>query len=195
LAARVPPGATALDIQAKSAAAQRALAEALAAGAVTDLAAARSVDRRRRELDSSRNQLSATLTGLCGDDEIGQLRRRLAQLRAGQPAEPDLLTLDPAAAQAELDTAEAARTEANDRYQASCRASVTATGQLSEISTRTTVLQNTRQTQQAELDAATDRLTRERASVSDADLAAAADAATQAAQAAERRVCELAEEL
>ena len=53
LTARVTPGATTLDIHAKHAAAQEELAAALAAGEVTDLAAARSADQRRRELHSS----------------------------------------------------------------------------------------------------------------------------------------------
>ena len=50
-------------------------------------------------------------------------------------------------------------------------------------------------TQRAELDAATHLLAQERASVSDEDLASAADATLAAAQAAERRVAELAAEL
>ena len=82
--ARVTPGATALDVQAKHAAAQQELAAALAAADVADLAAARSGDQRRRELQGTRDQLSATLAGLCGDEDADEVRARLAQLRAGR---------------------------------------------------------------------------------------------------------------
>jgi uncharacterized protein YhaN len=63
------------------------------------------------------------------------------------------------------------------------------------LSTRATVLQNKLQTQRAELDAATERLGLERASVCDEGLVSAADAGLRAAQRAERRVTELADEL
>ncbi|HSS24123.1 MAG TPA: AAA family ATPase, partial [Mycobacterium sp.] len=112
LTARVTPGATALDIQAKYAAARQELTAALAAANVPDLAAARCADHRRRELQSSRDQLSATLSGLCGDEETDQLRSRLAQLRAGQPVESDVFATDITAVRAELDAAEAARAAA-----------------------------------------------------------------------------------
>ncbi|MCF1814232.1 ATP-binding protein, partial [Mycobacterium intracellulare subsp. intracellulare] len=68
LTARVTPGATTLDIHAKHAAAQQEMTAALAAAEVADLAAARSADQRRRELVSTRDQLGATLAGLCGDE-------------------------------------------------------------------------------------------------------------------------------
>ena len=90
LTARITPGATALDVEAKHAAAQQELAATLAAADVADLQAARSADQRRRELHSGRDQLTATLAGLCGCDQIedqtDQLRERLEQLQAGQPA-------------------------------------------------------------------------------------------------------------
>ncbi|WP_019729400.1 AAA family ATPase, partial [Mycobacterium avium] len=70
LTARVIAGATTLDVQAKHAAAQQELAAALTAGAVADLAAARSADQRRRELQGTRDQLGATLAGLCGDEPL-----------------------------------------------------------------------------------------------------------------------------
>ncbi len=109
MTARVTPGATALDIQSKHAAAQQALADELVAGDVTDLTAARCADQRRRELQSSRDQLTATLVGLCGDDQLEQLHSRLAQLRAPHPAELDPFGTDTATARAELEVAEAAR--------------------------------------------------------------------------------------
>ncbi len=82
LTARFTPGATALDIQAEYAAAQQDLAATLTAAQVGDVAAARRTDQRRHELLNSRDQLTATLVGLCGDDDVEQLRSRLAELRA-----------------------------------------------------------------------------------------------------------------
>ena len=181
LTARVTPGATTLDIQAKYAAAQEELTAALAAGDVIDLAAARSADQRRRELQGCRDQLDATVAGLCGDEQLDQLRSRLTQLRAGQPDEPQA-SASPDAARAELDAAEAARTAATAECETRRRIAAAADAALTESSTRATVSQNKLETQRAELDAATDRLAQERASVGDEDLASAADAGLRAAE-------------
>jgi AAA ATPase domain len=193
LTLRVTPGATALDIQAEHAAAKEDLTAALTTAHVADVHAARAADERRRELHSSRDRLTATMAGLCGDDTVDQLSCRLAQLRAEQSAEA--ATLDAPTARAELDAAETARAAADADCEAKRRTAAAAGCRLAETSTRATVLQEFVATQRAELDAATDLLAQERASVSDVDLASAADAALAAAQAAERRVAELTEEL
>jgi AAA ATPase domain len=195
LTARVTPGVTALDTQAKYAAAQQELTAALAAGDVADLAAARCDDQRRRELQSSRDQLNATLSGLCGDEEIDQLRSRLAQLRVGQAAEPDLFATDITAVRAELDAAEAARAVADAECETHRRIAAAAASRLAETSTQATVLLNKAAAQRAELERATNQLAQERASVGDDDLSSSADAGLRAAQAAERRAAELAAEL
>ncbi|MCV7123851.1 hypothetical protein H7H53_12290, partial [Mycobacterium lacus] len=199
LNARVTPGATALDIQSEYAAAQQQLADALAAGEVVDVAAARRGDQRRRELQSSRDQLSATLAGLCGDEQVEQLRSRLAHLRAGQVDEPDQFTtnagLDSETARAELNAAEAARAAAESEFETRRQIAAAANRRLAEMATRATVLHDNVTTQRAELDAATDRLTGERMSVSDEELAAKATADARAMRAAQRRVAELAAEL
>ncbi|OBA61179.1 hypothetical protein A5647_11685 [Mycobacterium sp. 1100029.7] len=191
LTARITPGATALDIQAKYAAAQQELATALAAGQVGDLAAARAADQHRRELRSTRDQLSATLSGLCGDDDIDVLRQRLAQLRAAQPAEPDLFATDTASARAELEAAKSARTAADAECETHRRAAAAAESRLTETSTRATLLRSEATTQQAELKRAADQLVQERASVSDEDLASSAQAAVRAAETAQQRSDEL----
>ena len=193
LTVRVTPGATALDIQAKYAAAQQEMAAALAAADVADLTAARCADQRRRELQSSRDQLSATLCGLCGEEEIDQMRSRLAQLRVGQGS--DLFAVDIAAARAELDAAEAARVAAHAECETRRQIAAAAGCRLAETSTRATVLLDKAATQRAELDRATEQLAQERMSVSDEDLATSADAGLRAAQTAERRAAELADEL
>lgn len=191
LTARITPGATALDVQAKHAAAQQEFAEALTAGGVTDLAAARSTDQHRRELLSSRDQLSATLSGVCGDDDIDALRERLARLRADQPAEPDLLRTDLGAARTELDTAQAALLTATAESEARRRDAVAADTRLTETSTTATLLLNKVTTQQAELSRAASQLVQERASVSDEDLASSALAAQRAAETAQQRADDL----
>jgi hypothetical protein len=191
LTARITPGATALDIQANYAAAQQELAAALAAGAVADLPAARSTDQHRRELRSNRDQLSATLAGLCGDDDVEELRRRLVQLRDQQPAEPDLFTADMASARTELDAATSARTAADAECDTCRRAAAAADSRLAETSTRATLLHNEATAQRAELARATDQLAQERASVSDADLASSAQTAQRAAETAQQRADEL----
>ncbi|OBF06923.1 AAA family ATPase [Mycobacterium sp. 852002-10029_SCH5224772] len=195
LTARVNPGATTLDIHAKHAAAQQEMAAALEVAGVADLAAARSVDQRRRELQSTRDQLSATLAGLRGDEQIDELRLRLAQLRAEHPVEPDPVVTDISAARTELDAARQSRADASTECEARRLAAATAAAKLAELSTRATVLQNTVEAQRAELQAAAGRLAAERASVSDEELAASADSALRAEQAAGQRATELADAL
>lgn len=192
LTARVTPGATTLDIHAKHAAAQQEMTAALAAAEVADLAAARSADQRRRELVSARDQLGATLAGLCGDEQIDEMRSRLARLRAQHPAEPAPGATDIGAARAELDAAQQGHAAASTDCEAHRQAATAAAAALAELSTRATVLQNTLEAQRAELQAAAGRLAAERASVSDEELAASADSALRAEQAADQRVGELA---
>lgn len=187
LTARFSPGATAVELQAKSSAAQQQLTVALQAGQVADVAAARSANQRRRELLNRRDQLSATLAGLCGDDQLDQLRARLAELRAGLATAP----MD----SAELDQAEAARIQAAKALETHRRVAAAAAAKLAEASTRATILQNKAATQDAELTMVADRLAQQRASCTDEDLAAAANADLLAAQSAERRVAELTEQL
>ena len=195
LTARIAPGETALDVQAKYAAAQHELAAALCAADAVDLAAARGAVQRRRELQGNRDQLSATLAGLCGDDDIAQVRSRLAELSAAQLAEPDLLAMDVTGARAELDAAEANQAAAAAECEARRQLAAAAGCRLAETSTRATVLLNKAAAQRVELDAAGDRLAQERAAVSDEDLAAAADAGLRSAQAAEQQAADLAAEL
>lgn len=195
LTARVTPGATTLDVHAKHAAAQQNLAAALAAAQVADVAAARAADQRRRDLQGSRDQLTATLAGLCGDEQVDELRSRLALLRAGQPDDPDLSATELGVARAELEALETTWHAAFADCERRREGAAAATARLAECSTAATVLRNQCDGQRGELDAATDRLVRARASVSDEDLAASASAAHDAARAAERRAADLADEL
>ncbi len=133
--ARVTPGASAFDIQAHYAAAQEKLTAVLAAAEVADLATARQVDQRRRELQSTRDQLTATLAGLSGDDDIEQLRVRLAELQ-GLSAVPD--DIDGAAARAELLEAVAARAQAGVDCETQRKVAALATKKLADVSAQAT---------------------------------------------------------
>jgi hypothetical protein len=195
LTARVTPAATTLDVHAKHVAAQDELTAALADGQVTDLAAARSADQRRRELHSTRDQLTATLAGLCGDEQLDELRSRLVQLCGEGPTAAELVLTDIGAARAELDAVLQAQAAASSECEARRKAAADAASGLAELSTRAMVLHNTLETQRTELDAATGRLAAERASAGDDELAVSAAAALGAAQAAQQRVAELAEAL
>jgi AAA ATPase domain len=194
LTARVTPGMSALEIQTQYAAAQQDLAAGLAAAQVADLAAARSTDQRRRELQGARDQLTATLAGLCGDDDVEQLRSRLAELRS-LPLFSGDITIDAGTARTELDVAEAGRVTAAADCETHRRVAALAMSKLTEVSTQATRLQDKLVTQRAELAVVVDRLTQQRATVADDKLAAAADADVLAAQTAAGRVAELAEQL
>jgi AAA ATPase domain len=193
LTARFTPGATALDIQAEHAAAQQDLFAALAAAQVPDVAAARLTDQRRRELVNGRGQLTATLTGLCGDDEVEQLRSRLAELRT--KAQADDISMNAAAARGELEEADAARVAASADVETHRRVAALAVAKLTEISTQATLANDKLASQRAELAAVADRLGQQRATVTDEQLEAAADNDLRAAQTANGRVAELSEQL
>jgi hypothetical protein len=190
--ARVTPGTSALDIQEKYAAAQEKLAVALTSAQVDDLTAARQADQRRRERQSTRDQLTATLTGLLGDDHVEHLRSRLAELHS-LPALPD--DVDAGAVRGELLEAVAARAQAGVDCETHRKVAALAMSKLTEVSTQATRLQDQLVTQRAELAVVVDRLTQQRATVADDKLTATAEADLSAAQTAAGRVAELAEQL
>jgi len=193
LTVRVRPGDSAREAAAKYAAAQGELAQALAAAAARDLAQARRADQRRRELQGTRDQLTATLAALRGDDELAVLRARLAQLRSEHGEVGTEIT--PEDARAERDAAEALRAHIGTDCEARRRAALGAANRRTEASTRVTLLRDKAATQRTELDAVTQRLTAQRASVSDQDLAAAAESNRHAVRTAQQRVAELSEQL
>jgi AAA ATPase domain len=193
LTARFTPGATALDIRTEYAAAQQDLATALAAAKVADVAAARSADQRRRELLNRRDQTAATLAALCGDDEVEQLRSRLAELHG--TTYTDDIAMDAATARAELEEADAARLKASADLETHRKVAAAAAAKLSEISTRATLSNDKLATQRVELAAVADRLAQQRAAITDEALETTAANDLQAAQTAAGRVAELSEQL
>ncbi|MBV8178427.1 MAG: AAA family ATPase, partial [Mycobacterium sp.] len=186
LTARFTPGVTALDVQAEYATAQQDLAAAVAAAQVADVAAARLTDQRRRELLGGRDRLTATLVGLCGDDEAGQLRSKLAELRA--KAHGDDIAMDLATARAELDEADGARVKAGADLETHRRVSAAAGVKLTELSTKATLSNDKLATQRAELATVADRLAQHRATATDETLETGAATDLQAAQKADGRV-------
>ena len=192
--ARFVPGTSALDIQTEYAVARENLTATLAAAQVADVAAARLADQRRRELQSDRDRLTATLAGLSGDDEVEQLRSRLAELRA-LPELTDGVTVDGAAARAELLEAVAARAQAEVDCETHRKVATLAMSKLTEVSTQATLLHDKLVTQRAELAVVADRLAGQRAVVADEKLTASVDADLLAAQNADGRVAELSAQL
>lgn len=192
---RVSPGATAADVQDEHTAAQQNLDAALTAAGVDDVAAARSLDRQRREHETNRDRIAATLSGLCQDEPASQLRARLTQLRTKQGEGPAPVTQDDATARQELATAESAVTQATNECATQRQASNTAQTLAREAATRVAVLQDKSTNQQAELTAVTDRLTAQRSSVTDDELATTAQDRTSEARAAEETVTKLAAQL
>lgn len=195
LTLRVSPGVTTRDLQDKHSAAQQRLAAELSAAQVADVAAARCADQRRRELQNSHAQLTASLLGLCGGDQPERLRARLTALRADQPANSAPAVTDIAAARVELDAAQQNRAAAQADHQKCRLAATAAASEFTEKSTRAAVMLSKLAAQRAELDAAIQRLTQQRTSLSDSDLAAAAAAQQLAAHTAQRKLDELATQL
>lgn len=195
LSARVAPGTPASETQAKLAAAQEVLSAALAAGGVPDVAAARTLDQRRQQLTTTRDRLAARIEALTGDASADQLRTRLAELTARQPATADLFGIDPDAARAELEAATVAVTRAIAEGDKHRKVAEAAAKQLGERETRAALVRDKLATEHGQIRMARDELTRKRAVTSDAELAATAEAHEAEARRASTLVAELRAEL
>ncbi|CAN5246490.1 AAA family ATPase [soil metagenome] len=196
LSTRVAPGVTAADSHAKLTAAQQHLQTLLAAGGVATADDARLVDQRRRELTGRRDQLTATLAGIRGDDDIFALRTRLEVLSVGRPAESGLWdAVDIAAARAALGVADAHRKQAAVHCETQRKVAAAAAAQLVERGTRATTLRAKAAAAAEELATVTQRLIDARAIVGDDDLTLRAQSAADAARLAGERVAVLSESL
>lgn len=189
----VRPGDSAREASVKHAAAQSDLADALAAAGVPDLAQARHADQRRRELQGCRDQLAAALAALRGADEIEALRARLTRLRDEHGEIPTETTSE--RARANRDEAEALLAQATTDCEARRRAAQEATARRAAGATQLTLLREKVAAQRVELEAANQRLAAQRSTLSDDELAAAADSHAQTLRSAEQRVSELSEQL
>ena len=201
LTARVVPGVPASETQAKLGAAQEVLAAALAGARVDELAAARTLEQRRRELITARDRLRATSEALADHGPVDELRARLAELQERQAADGALFVLaaggpaDPVAARAELDAAVAANQQAMANCETHRKVSAEAVKRLGERTTRASVLQEKLTAARAELTNIRERLAQQRAVSGDDELSVKAEADGEAARRAAALVAELDDEL
>jgi hypothetical protein len=190
------PGCPASDSQAKFEAAQEVLGAALAKARAVDVAGARRLDARRRELTAAREKLRATSEALVGDDTVDELRTRLSELRKGEPAEPGLFdAADPAAARTDLDAAFAAHKQAMTDCETHRTVAEAAAKRLGEKTSRANVAREKLVAAQTELTAARDRLTLQRSTATDDELAVKAEADGDQVRRATGLVAELGAEL
>lgn len=199
LTARVVSGAPAVQTQARLETAEAELAAALQAAGAADIATARGLHDRRRELTQTRATLRATLDALTGDDTEAALRARLAELRDGQSEPEGLFDLDGPADAAAARSALAAAVAAHQRAIGDCethrKVAVAASAKLGEKVTRLGVAREKLAAAQAELNTATERLAAARATVADESLSVAAEADREAAEHAVARAARLRDEL
>jgi hypothetical protein len=196
LRAKVVPGTPASDSQAKLQAAQDVLTAALAKANSADVAEARLLNDRRRELAATRDKLLASSEALVGDDTVDELRTRLAHLRAGEPTEPGLWDSgDPVAARVDLDAAVAAHRQAVIDCETHRKVAEVAAKRLGERTSAADVAREKLGAAQAELTIAQERLIQQRSAVSDDDLAVKAEGDGEQARRATGLVAELGAEL
>jgi CBS domain-containing protein len=196
LRARVIPGTPAADSHAKLKAAQEVLTTTLSKARVADVAAARELDERRRELIASRQNLRATSEALAGDDAVDELRTRLAELRDGQPVELDLFDAgDPAVARADLAAAVAAHKQAMVDCETHRKVAEAAAKRLAERATRANVTREKLTAAKTEATLARERLAVQRSTMTDDALAVKAEADGEEARRATGLVAELGAEL
>lgn len=203
LSVQVVPGASATATQAALDSAAARLADALRAAGVDDVEAARALDRRRHELNTAGRQISAILEALAAEDSAGQLRARLADLQARTPAEDGLFdtdadtggSVDPAAQRLELVEATAAHQQAIRDCETQRKVAEEAGKLFARRGLHAARLLEKLQAAQAELAAATQRLTEQRAATSDDELAVKAEADAEAVAAAESVVAGVSAEL
>jgi hypothetical protein len=176
LNARVVPGSTAAETHAKFVAAQEHLAAALAQGGVEDVRSARLVDQRRSELIAERDRLRATAEALTGDDTTDRLQTRLAELNERQPAEAVLFDAGARTARAELDAATVAHQRAIADCETHRKVAEAAAKRLGDRTTRVTVLREKLTAGRGQIAVGRERLATQRATITDDELAANAEA-------------------
>ena len=198
LRARVIPGTPAADSQAKLEAARQVLTAALEQARAADVAAARQLNARRRELAASAARLHATAEALAGDDTVDDLRTRLSDLHASEPTEPglwDTTAGDLAAARADLEAAASAHKQATADCETHRKVAEFATKRLGERAIQAKVASEKLTSAQAELSTARDRLSVQRSTAGDDELAVRAETGGEAARRATVLVAELGAQL
>ena len=178
---RIDPGAGVADMRTRLDVAQRRLADALSLGEVSDVASARALDSRRRELTATGNTLTATRDALCVGVDIDALRVRVAEFRAGDPEPETDPTAAAAQAEAELRVAGAALEAAVTAAEAQAAAADAAAEVLKSKADAANILRERAKAAESELADARGRLAQSQAVGSDEQVAsvAAADAAAR----------------
>lgn len=185
---RVVPGTPAADSQQKLDRARQVLAVLLEEAGVADVAAARALDVRRRELTASRDRLRAILDAHVGEDAIAGLRSRLAALIAATDADDGGEDLDADEARARLEAAADALRRARTDHDACRDAATRARAHAVQVAGAVSVLQAQLRTATDEVAAATERLARQRASATDDQLVIQAEADAERAAAVTAQV-------
>jgi hypothetical protein len=197
LTVRVVPGAPASDTQAKLDAAQQVLTNRLVSAKVDDVAGARALEQRRRELIGVRDRSKATANGLIGDDDVDALRLRLAEVHnAEAPVTGDQAApADSATARAELNDATIAQQKAIVDCETHRKVAEAAARRLGERATQAGVAREKWTACYAELTVGRERLAQQRATVSDDELLVKAEADMDKARRATGLVADLGGEL
>lgn len=190
---RMVPGAPAADSQGKLDKARRLLDVLLAEAGVADVAAARMLDGRRRELAASRDRLRATLDALVGDEAIDALRARLVELTCTTSSGSG----DPRAevARAELVAATDAHRQARVDYESRRDDAAAAGARAMQLAGTVTVAQARLATAREEVRVAVERLARQREKLSDDQLLIQAEADGERASGVAGRVLAIDTEL
>jgi AAA domain-containing protein len=192
---RLIPGAPAADSQGRLDKAREMLAALLDEAGVADVAQARAVDARRRELAGSVDRLRAIGDALIGDDSAADLRVRLAELTeelaaAGGADDPGVDVV-----RAELEAATEAYRVARTAEESGRKAAATAGAQSMRATGAVTVLRSKLETARNEVAGASERLARQRDSQSDDQLVIQAEADVERARAVVQRVVAIEAEL
>ena len=181
LTVRVVPGASAADSQDKLERARQMLTALLDEAGVADVAAARALDTRRRDLIATGERLRATREALIGGEAVLELRSRLAELgaelaaRSGDDPAPDDARTQLEAATEALRCARAERDACRD-------AAIAAGSHAMKASSAAAVLGAKLGTAREEVAAAAERLARQRESLTDDQLAIQAEADAERAR-------------
>ena len=167
----------------------------LAEAHIDDVAGARVVDEQRRELLAARDRCHARLEALTADGDTAELRARLVELCP--PGETGLFDLqaDVATARAELDAAMAVHRQVIADCEKHRQLAQGAAKLLGERSTRASVLREKLTAARRELAVTRERLTLQRATVGDDELAVKCEADAEQARRASGLVAELRAEL
>ena len=192
LSVRVVPGTPAADSQGVLDRARGLLSTLLEEAGAADVAAARALDARRRELVTSRERLRATLDAHLGDESVETLRTRAAALDAADDPGDDV---DAETARAALDSATQAHRTARAAHETSRTAATAAASRAAAAGSAAAVLQARLATARDEVVAATERLARQRDSMSDDQLAIQAEAEAEKASAVVAQVLAIETEL